>query len=96
MFESVRQSSRGFKVTDNVYINMFYKNQECSIVFVVICNKIFFLIEIFSLWTKNADYIVNLSWGTEGSKSASASTGGNRPPSAFTTFINSPEGDSFR
>ena len=63
--------------------------------FVVICNKIFYS-EIFSLWTKIADYTVNLSWGTEGSKSASASTGGTTPPSAFTTFINSPEGDSFR
>ena len=55
-----------------------------------------FLIEIFSLWTKIADYTVHLSWGTEGYKSASASTRGTTPPSAFTTFINSPEGDSFR
>ena len=38
-----------------------------------------------------------LSWGSEGSKSASASTGAIKPPSAFTTFINSAEGgDSFR
>ena len=51
----------------------------------------------FSLWTKIADYTVNLSWGIEGSKSASASTGGITPPSTFTTFINSAEGgDSFR
>ena len=35
--------------------------------------------------------------GSEGSKSASTSTGGTTPPSVFTTFINSPEGgDSFR
>ena len=35
--------------------------------------------------------------GSEGSKSASANTGGTTPPSAFTTFSNSPEGgDSFR
>ena len=52
--------------------------------------------KIFSLWTKIADYTVNFSWGTEGSKSASASTGGTTPPTTFTTFINSPEGDSFR
>ena len=44
------------------------------------------------------DNVVNLSWGSEGSKSASANTGGTTPPSAFTTFINLPEGggDSFR
>ena len=49
------------------------------------------------MWTKIADYTVNLSWGSEGSKSASTSIGGTTPPSAFTTFINSPEGgDSFR
>ena len=59
---------------------------------------LYFLIKkFFSLWTKIADYTVNLSWGSEGSKSASTSTGGTTPPSAFTTFINSPEGgDSFR
>ena len=60
----------------------------------LICNNFFFN---FSLWTKIADYTVNLSWGTEGSKSASASTGGITPPSTFTTFLNSAEGgDSFR
>ena len=60
----------------------------------LICNNFFFN---FSLWTKIVDYTVNLSWGTEGSKSASASTEGIKPPSTFTTFINSAEGgDSFR
>ena len=59
---------------------------------VVLCNK-----KIFSLWAKIADYTVNLSWGSEGSKSASTSTGCTTPLSVFTTFINSPEGgDSFR
>ena len=51
---------------------------------------------IFSLWTKIADYTVNFSWGTEGSKSASAHTGGTTPPTAFTTFINSAEVNAFR
>ena len=61
----------------------------------LICNKL--KKKNFSLWTKIADYTVNLSWGTEGSKSASASTGGITPSSTFTTFINSAEGgDSFR
>ena len=49
-----------------------------------------------SLWTKIADYTLNLSWGTEGSKSASTSSGTTTPPTAFTTFINTPEGDHFR
>ena len=62
------------------------------------CGSIFFLNlkKFFSLWTKIADYTVNFSWGTEGSKSAPASTGATTPPLAFTTFINSSEGDSFR
>ena len=51
---------------------------------------------IFSLWTKIADYTLNLSWGTEGSKTASASTGGTTPPTAFTTFIKSDEENAFR
>ena len=51
---------------------------------------------IFSLWTKIADYTVNFSWGTEGSKSAFASTGGTTPPTALTTFINSAEVNAFR
>ena len=75
---------------------MFESVQKCSVVFVVICNKKYFYLKIFSLWTKIADYTVNFSWGTEGSKSASASTGGTTPPTTYTTFINSPEGDSFR
>ena len=73
---------------------MFETVQQYSIMFnnVVLCNK-----KNFSLWTKIADFTVNLSWDSEGSKSASTSTGGTTPPSAFTTFINSPEGgDSFR
>ena len=38
---------------------------------------LYFVIKIFfSLWTKIADYTVNMSWGSEGSKSASTSTGG--------------------
>ena len=57
----------------------------------------FVIKKVFSLWTKIADYTVNLSWGSEGSKSTSTSTGGTTQTSAFTTFINSPEGgDSFR
>ena len=48
------------------------------------------------LWTKIADYTVNFSWGTEGSNSASASTGGTTPPTAFTTFLNSAEVNAFR
>ena len=51
---------------------------------------------IFSLWTKIADYTVNFSWGTEGSKSASDSTGGTTPTTAFTTFIYSAEVNAFR
>ena len=51
---------------------------------------------IFSIWTKIADYTVNFSWGTEGSKSASASTGDTTPPTAFTTFSNSAEVNAFR
>ena len=35
-----------------------------------------------SFWTKIADYTVNLSWDTEGSKSASTSTGATTPPLA--------------
>ena len=83
-----------FESAYSTRLNMFETVQQCSIMFnnVVLCNK-----KIFSLWTKIADYTVNLSWGSEGSKSASTSTGGTTPPSAFTTFINSPEGgDSFR
>ena len=73
-------------------LKMFETVQQYSIMFnnVVLCNE-----KIFSLWTKIADYTVNLSWGSEGSKSASTSTGGTTPPSAFTTFINSPEGGDF-
>ena len=61
---------------------------ECVGVFLVVnkINKTIF----FSFWTKIADYTVNLYWDTEGSKSASTSTGATSQPSAFTTFINSP------
>ena len=84
---------RVFESAYSKRLNMFETVRQCSIMFnnVVLCNK-----KISSLWTK-IDYTVNLSWGSEGSKSASTSTGGTAPPSAFTTFINSPEGgDSFR
>ena len=57
---------------------------------------IFFLRKHFSFWTEIADYTVNLSLGTEGSKSTSAKTGATTPQTAFTTFINSSEGNSFR
>ena len=83
-----------FESAYSTRLNMFKTVQQCLIMFnnVVLCYK-----KLFSLWTKIADYTVNLSWGSEGSKSASTSTGGTTPPSAFTTFINSPEGgDSFR
>ena len=74
---------------------MFGNVWECA--GVVFSNINFFLfLNLFSFWTKIADYTVNLSWGTDGSKSASTSTGATTPPSAFTTFINSPEEvDSF-
>ena len=71
---------------------MFENVQDCVGVFL---SNVFYNV-FFSLWTKIADYTLNLSWGTEGSKSASISTGATTPPSAFTTSINSPEGDSFR
>ena len=51
---------------------------------------------IFSFWTKIADCTVNFSWGTEGSKPVSTSTGDTTPPTAFTTFINSAEVNAFR
>ena len=59
---------------------------------------LYFVIKKFSAYgLKLLSYTVNLSWGSKGSKSASTSTGGTTPSSAFTTFINSPEGgDSFR
>ena len=60
------------------------------------CFFFIFLKYFFQLMEKIADYTVNLSWDTEGSKSSSASTGATTPPTAFTTFINSSEGDSFR
>ena len=72
---------------------MFRNVWECVGVFFY---KLFFNLFFFSLWTKIADYTLKLSWGTEGSKSASASTGATTPPTAFTTFINSSGGDSFR
>ena len=43
---------------------MFRNVQDCAGVFL---NIVFFIFS--SLWTKIADYTLNLSWGTEGSKS---------------------------
>ena len=83
---------------DNDIIFKYKYVQECAGMLRTVqeCFKIFFFLIFFSLWTKIVDYTVNLSWGTEGSKSASTSRGATTSPSAFTTFINSPEGDSFR
>ena len=71
-----------------ICLGMFRTVWEC---FLNIVLNFFFI-----LWTKIADYTLNLSWGTEGSKTASTSTGATTPPIAFTTFINSLEGEYFR